>query len=538
MGNKARDYDFSELIYFLKKRESYPHPVDKVEHIQTHISHVFIAGSFVYKLKKPVDFGFLDYSTLQKRKKYCQREVELNRRLSDDIYIGVVRILKEGNHYFFEENETGSGVTIEYVVKMRKLQDTYFLNRIVERGELTNKHLDRVADILTTFYLNQNHSKDLSEWGTIETIKFNTDENFSQTEQFIGHSIPQNAFKAIRYFTNNYFQKNKDLFQRRIEDGRIVDGHGDLHLEHIHISPEKVQIYDCIEFNNRFRYGDFAADLAFLAMDLDFNKCMCEERYFVDMMSEKLKDDELSQIIDFYKCYRAYVKGKVKSLQSVEEEVPEENRKLLKEKASLYFKLSLNYALVGSEPMVIVIMGRIATGKSTLAEALSDQLNIDLFSSDRVRKSLAGLPLTQRTPVNKRRSIYSPEMSEKTYGTLISKAKDSVDNGKSVILDATFNKREFREKLQDCFKKKAVLLFVEVKASDEIILKRLKARNKEENVISDARLEDFEKLAASYTSPAEMDSQSFITVHTDQSLEDSLEQLYQKMIDRHLDRIS
>lgn len=538
MAKKTRNYDVSELIYFLGRKESYPHPVDKVEHIQTHISHVFIAGPFVYKLKKPVDFGFLDYSTLQKRKKYCHREVELNRRLSDDIYIGVVGISRKGSHYSFDESETDSDETIEYVVKMRKMQGDYFLNRIIEEGKLTNKHLDRVADFLTPFYLNQNQDRDLSKWGKIETIKFNTDENFSQTEQFIGHSIHRNAFEAVRYFTDCYFQKNKQLFQSRIKNRRIVDGHGDLHLEHIHITPEKVQIYDCIEFNERFRYGDLAADLAFLAMDLDFNHCMRQERYFVEMMSEKLKDKELPQIIDFYKCYRAYVKGKVKSLQSVEEEVPKQNRKLLKEKAVRYFNLSLRYALIGSKPIVIVFMGRIATGKSTLAEALSKQLKIDLFSSDRVRKSLAGLPLTERTPASKRSSLYSSGMSEKTYETLISKAKDSIDNGESVIVDATFNKQEFRQLLQDCFKGKAIsLLFVEVQASDEAIYERLKARNTAENVISDARLEDFEKLAASYTSPSEMNFHPYITAHTDQPLENSLEQLYKKMIDNHLETI-
>ncbi|NBC67220.1 MAG: aminoglycoside phosphotransferase, partial [Bacteroidetes bacterium] len=219
MGKNTRNNVFSKLLDFLESSESYPHPVDKVEHIQTHISHVFIAGSFVYKLKKPVDFGFLDYSSLKKRKKYCQSEVELNRRLSDDIYLGVVGICRKNGHFNFQESNSGSDATIEYVVKMRKLNEAYFLNRIVEDGKLSNEHLDRVADTLTPFYLNQKQDGKLSKWGEVQTIKVNTDENFRQTEQFIGHTIPRNAYEAVRYFTNHYFQKNQQLFQRRIDGG-------------------------------------------------------------------------------------------------------------------------------------------------------------------------------------------------------------------------------------------------------------------------------------------------------------------------------
>ncbi|MDR9365533.1 MAG: AAA family ATPase [Balneolaceae bacterium] len=519
----------------MESKESYPHPVDKVEHIQTHISHVFIAGPFVYKLKKHVDFGFLDYSTLNKRKKYCHREVELNRRLSDDIYIGVVGICRKEGHFNFEVSNNCSDPIIEYVVKMRKLNEAYFLNRIVEDGELSNVHLDRVADTLTPFYLKQKQGRKLSKWGEVQTIKVNTDENFRQTEQFIGHTIQRNAYEAVRYFTNHYFQKNQQLFQRRIEDGRIVDGHGDLHLEHIHITPEKVQIYDCIEFNERFRYGDLAADLAFLSMDFDFNRCRKEERYFIEKMSNNLKDDDLIQIIDFYKCYRAYVKGKVKSFQSVEEEVPKKERKRSSKRAIRYFKLSHRYALMGSEPMVIIFMGRVATGKSTLAGVVADHLDIKHHSSDIIRKTLAGVSQTERTPETKRSALYSPGMFEKTYDTLISRALHSIKSRETVILDATYSKSAQRRNLINSLKHKSTpYLFIELKSRDETITERLKSRDEKSGVISDARLEDFETLTAGFQPPKEIDERHLIKIDTEQSPNDSVEQLYKEMIDIHL----
>ncbi len=532
MNQQIKNSELSELFYFLEQPESYPHQVDEVQHIQTHISHVFIAGSFVYKLKKPVNFDFLDYSTLEKRKELCYKEVELNRRLSDDIYLGVIGFAKKDETYLFEEGHSDSSSIVEYAVKMNRLPDEHFLIRYVENNGLTREHLDRVADTLAEFYRNQNQRSELSKWGEIETIKVNTDENFEQTEPFIDQTIDLNSFDAIRYFTDQCFQKKGQLFQDRIKDGKIVDGHGDLHLEHIHITPEKVQIYDCIEFNERFRYGDVAADLAYLAMDLDFNDCQQEERYFVNQMSKKLADKDLLQILDFYKCYRAYVKGKVKSLQSSEEEVSKKDRESAANRAKEYFKLSLRYALVGSGPVVIILMGRIGTGKSTLAGLLASHLNIEQYSSDTIRKSLAGLPLTERTPPARRESLYSAGMSSKTYDRLIKKALESIKDGKAVIIDATFSHQQIRQKLITAIKSEAApYLFVEAQASDETIINRLHERKGKTGIISDARLEDFEKLTESYEIPSELENGHFVTVDTNQSPSDSLEELFKQMID-------
>ena len=535
MNQLALKQGYSELIHFLENPGSYPHQPKDVQHIQTHISHVFLAGSFVYKIKKPLELGFLDYSTLQKRKTYCYREVELNQRLSDDIYLGVIGFIKKNEHYQFVEGDLDSKEITEYAVKMRRLSEEFFLHHYIQEESLTCDHLDRVADKLASFYRNQNRLKELSKWGETDTIKVNTDENFDQTTSFIGNTISSGTFEAIRYFTNHYLKEREELFRNRMETGRIVDGHGDLHLEHIHITPEKVQIYDCIEFNERFRYGDLAADLAFLAMDLDFHNCWQSERYFVDQMARKLKDDRLPGIIDFYKCYRAYVKGKVKSFQSAEDDVPDKDRQRAERKAEQYFNLSLRYALLGSDPKVIIFMGRTGTGKSTLASHLAKKLNIDSISSDYVRKSLAGLPPEERTSPSYRPTLYSSEMTTKTYGRMLNTAIQEIAKGRPVILDATFSDKEQRQKLSRALENESIpTLFIEAQASDKTILARLEKREQKKNVISDARREDFELLDSGYSSPDEINESQILHVHTDTNLDETIREVYRKIIEHHI----
>jgi aminoglycoside phosphotransferase family enzyme/predicted kinase len=518
----------------MSQPSSYSHQPEEVKHIQTHISHVFIASPYVYKLKKPVDFGFLDYSSLKKRKKYCRREVELNRRLTDDVYLGIISIEEENGDFLLSE-DGDLEAAVEYAVKMRQLPEQYFLHTYLKEDTLTHQHLDRVADKLADFYSCQQPDDEILKWGKIEKIKVNTDENFDQTKSFIGKTIDKSSFAAIKFFTNRYFRDHDDLFDRRIAEKRIVDGHGDLHLEHVHITPQKVQIYDCIEFNERFRYGDLAADIAYLAMDLDFNDRWDQERYFINQMAEKLEDPDLPAIIDFYKCYRAYVKGKVKSLQSDEDEVPEADRKEAAGLASRYFELSLRYALLGSQPTAVVFMGRVGTGKSTLARHLQKKLHIERFSSDRIRKQLAEVPVGERPPKEKRDALYSSEMSEKTYQKLLDEAAACLQKGESVILDATFSSVSSRRKLKEKLAiQDAKLLFVEAQASDETIKDRLRSRNSQQDVVSDARLEDFATLDERYHAPNELDANQVIAVDTNRQVEETIEQLYQKLIEINL----
>lgn len=523
------------LLDFLNKPESYSfEPSGKIKHIQTHISHVFIVPPYVFKVKKPVDLDFLNFSTLEKRKHYCHQEIKLNRRLCSDIYLDVVPIYKQSDEYSFEAVDDEATIA-DYAVKMKKLQDDRFLHKIAQNKELTQSHLNRIAEKLTQFYQEQESGQKVLESGRIKNIKVSTDENFEQTTSYIGKTIDGITFNTIREFTNWYFKKHKRLFSRRIEQQRIIDGHGDLHLEHIHITPQHICIYDCIEFNKRLRHLDQAADLAFLAMDLDFNDLPSRSRYFIHTMAKKLQDDDLSLIIDFYKCYRAYVRGKVESITATEGEVPEQDQKEAIRKAKRYFKLALKYAVLGSKPTVLIVMGPIASGKSTLAKQLSQKLSLHYISSDKIRKEQAGQPLKKRTPASKRDGLYSLEMSRKTYGQLLGTAIDHIKQHQSVILDATFSRQRYRSKLQAGLKPhEANIYFIEASAPARVLKKRLKKRGQKNEVISDARLEDFEKLYQKYESPDEIDSNRLIRVNTNSAPEETLKSIFGWLVKNNL----
>src|SRR5213079_9076 len=225
--------------------------------------------------------------------------------------------------------------------------------------------------------------------------KISTDENFTQVEPFVGKTISSAAFEAIRHYTNQFYKLNENLFRQRIQQHRILDCHGDLHLDHVHLTPEATTIFDCIEFNDRFRFIDIANDLAFLAMDFDFERRSDLENLLLQTAAREFRDPEMLNVSDFYKCYRAFVRGKVESIQAMEPETvnPEEHIK----RAVRYFRLALRYGVSDSAPLVLVVMGRVGTGKTTVARQLGIELNWPVFSSDQIRKMLAGIPWTERT---------------------------------------------------------------------------------------------------------------------------------------------
>jgi uncharacterized protein len=497
------------LIAFLESPASYPHAPAEVRVIQTHISWVFIVSPFVFKVKKPVDLGFLDFSTLDKRRHFCEREVVLNQRLAPEVYLRVVPIYETDSGFSFKS----PGDIVEYAVKMRELPHDGFLNELLEKNRVGEKEIERVISRLDGFYDSETPTSEIEQWGTPEKLKISTDENFAQVQSFLGKTISSATFDAIRHFTNRFYAANENLFRERIQQHRILDCHGDLHLHHIHLTPEATTIFDCIEFNDRFRFIDIANDLAFLAMDFDFEGRRDLASLLLRNAAREFDDPEMLKIANFYKCYRAFVRGKVKSIQSMEPGTlkPEEHA----QQAMRYFRLTLQYAVAGSEPLVLVIMGPVGIGKTTVAKQLATELGWPVFSSDQIRKKLAGVPLTERTAATLRDKIYSEQMTEQTYKKLLEDGlaavarcsrkrrprQESPHNG--VILDATFSSRANRKFLRDaCAKAGVHLQVVELAADPEQIKRRLQARDITTGEISDARLEDFDKLNAAYEPPS------------------------------------
>ncbi len=320
--------------------EIYPDHPEEVGFFETHISLLFFTGPHVYKIKKPVDFGFLDFTSLEKRKYFCEREVTLNRRLAPKIYLGVVKITQDDNRISLD----GGGEVVEYAVKMKRIPEELLMNRLLERGRVTPAMIAAVSEKLSLFYLSAATSDFIKSFARPERMKQDTDENFEQTEKYIGLTISRDTYLEVQNRTNDFLKNQAEVFYQRIASDWIRDCHGDLRLEHIYWG-EEISIFDCIEFNERFRYTDTAADIAFLAMDLDYHERDDLSEHLIQTFTEKSGDRDILKVLDFYRCYRAYVRGKVESFRLDDSRIPEREQRDGLQRAKKYFHLARRYAL-------------------------------------------------------------------------------------------------------------------------------------------------------------------------------------------------
>lgn len=333
------DSSLPPFIQALLAPGAYPHPASEITLVQTHISYVLLAGDFVYKIKKPVDFGFLNFTTLEKRKYFCEQELLLNRRLCPSLYLGLVAITQQGDTFSLD----GSGTPMDYAVKMARMPEERMMAKVIARGELTRETLDRIIAILVPFYAKAETGPGIEEFGTAQSVSVNVLENFEQTQGFIGcAALSREQFGAISGYAGT-FLANEELFAGRIGAGRVRDCHGDLYSANICLA-EKIYIYDCIEFNQRFRYCDVASDVAFLAMDLDFHGLPEFSAYFIDRFCQAADDTTLRPMLNFYKCYRAYVRGKIGLFTAHAPEVDPATAATCLAQAKKYFALAERYA--------------------------------------------------------------------------------------------------------------------------------------------------------------------------------------------------
>jgi aminoglycoside phosphotransferase family enzyme len=329
--------ELPELIQGLLDPTVYPNRTAKVELVQTQISYVLLAGDYVYKIKKPVDMGFLDYTTLEKRFYYCNKEVELNKRLCKNIYLGVVPITKEKNYVI-----GGKGEAQEYAVKMRRLPQEDMMDVLLKQNEVTPQMVKKVADILVAFHKKAATNEEITQLGGIQAVIKNTSENFEQTEKYFGVVISPETYQRIKIYTEDFIKTNHALFLKRMAEGKVRDCHGDLHTAHICFY-KGICIYDCVEFIDRLRYTDVTADIAFLAMDLDHYGRQDLSSIFIDEYVKKSGDKELMKLLNFYKCYRAYVRGKIGCLQYDDKYISAGEKEKMAANARSYFKLAESY---------------------------------------------------------------------------------------------------------------------------------------------------------------------------------------------------
>ena len=480
--------DHAALVEVLSDPSFYDHPVEEVRFLQTHISSVFLTGTRVYKLKKPMNFGFLDFSTIELREKNCRAEVELNRRLAPSVYIEAVPITMDGNRVTLD----GEGDVVDWVVVMRELDGDLLGTEVLKRGELSESHMDALADVLVPFYKSAATGDGIDGFGTVEAVRFNTDENFSQTEAYVGKLVSRDRFKHIRDWTNTFYAERFELFERRIAEGRIRESHGDLHLRNIFFEAEPV-IFDCIEFNERFRCGDVAVDIAFLAMDLDFNGRQDLSQYVIDRYVEASGDSGLLEILDFYKCYRAYVRGKIACFTSTDPALDATAQRAQRNLARRYFGLAYGYAGGSERPSMVVLYGLMGTGKTSVARHLRENFGWHVLSTDAVRKQISGVGENTRVYVPYNEGLYSPEMNARTYTEVCERAENLLHGGFPVIVDGAFKRQSEREPVIEAAKRtRARLIFLQTTCEADEQHQRLEGRQ-QHDTRSDGRVELMEQ---------------------------------------------
>ncbi len=514
------------LVEAMRQPSFYPDCPGRVELRQTHISYVFLAGEFVYKVKKPVRFTFLDYSTLHKRHHFCQEEVRLNRRLAPAIYMSVLPIVQRQGNFVLGGGveEALSSEVAEYAVKMRRLPEDRMLDALVQGDRVGEEEIDAITQKLATFH-GQAASDRAAVYGAPAGIWKRLADNFRETERFIGRTIPMRRFAAVEKYSRRFMEKHRGIFKLRVQEGKIREGHGDLRAEHICLT-DGIVVFDCIEFDERLRYCDVASEMAFLAMDLDFLGAPLLSRRLIATYAEKTQEDAFLTLLPFYQCYRAYVRGKVESLKSQEPEVPLRERERAMVQAERYFRLSHRYARGAPSPAILIVCGMVGTGKSTLARSLGDLSGFDLLNSDAVRKRLARIPKTVRATSGYRGGLYHDSFTHLTYSTLLAEAQRSLKGGRGVIVDATFKDPQHRRLfLQGAEELGAPVLFVECQTREQEIIRRLREREQQPEEVSDATIEVYLRQRDVFVSFSEMGDRTHLTVNTEKELEKSLEKI-------------
>jgi aminoglycoside phosphotransferase family enzyme/predicted kinase len=488
--------------------------------IETHISWVFLLESVVVKVKKPVDLGFLDFRTLARRRAACEAEVVLNARLAEHVYLGVVpiRLGSDGRAQI-----GGSGALVDWAVYMVRLPDAWRADTLLLERRLGPKTIDAVAARIAEFHANGRHDAETARFGSPEAIATNLQENFAQTRESLGRYLREGESDELVRWQRAFLRGHDELFRRRAASGRVRDGHGDLRLEHVYIEPTgTVTILDCIEFNDRFRFADVCADLAFLSMELGEHGRVDLAERLLAKYARASNDFDLYALVDFYQSYRGFVRGKVAAMLADDETADAPTRHRADAEARRYFLHALSATRRSLLlPAVVAVGGLIASGKSTIAERIGDAMSAPIIDADRTRKAMLGVAATRALEETAWQGAYDPNLTTEVYAEVLRRAAVVLASGRPVVLDASFRSAEMRRAARDLASTYGVpFRFVECRANDAACRTRLVERAQQPDV-SDGRLEIFDAFAARFEPVTELPASEHIVVDTTRPIEES-----------------
>jgi aminoglycoside phosphotransferase family enzyme/predicted kinase len=514
--------ELAHLIEALSAPAAYPHHVDKVEVHQTHISVVFVAGSFAYKVKKPVNLGFLNFSTLERRRHFCEEEMRLNRRLAPEIYLGIVPVSRAGSALIIE----GPGEAVEWAVKMKRLPEEAALHNRLQHRRVGVETLTSLAGKVASFHDRAEANEHISAFGRFDVVASNARENFDQVVPQVGTALSQAVFERLRALTEEALAHLRPLINDRAERGVPRDTHGDLRLDHIYLFPNgdppaDLVIIDCIEFSDRFRFADPISDMAFLVMDLRFHGRRDLAWAFAEGYFRASGDEEGRALLPFYVAYRAAVRGKVEGFELLEKEIPESDRIAALAKARAHWLLALGeLATPGRKPCLVLVGGLPGTGKSTLAQGLALRADFCLIRSDLVRKELAGLACQDSARCPFGEGIYAPAWTERTYAECLCRAEKLLFEGKRVIVDASFGEEKKRHTFLAAANQLGVpAVFVVCEANAEAVRQRLHCRRGD---ASDADWATFQKASERWEDISPVTREAVHTILTEEGKDQAI----------------
>jgi uncharacterized protein len=507
MQNEA---NLPELIQQMLLPEFYPHPVTiPIELIQTHASIVLLTGDFAYKLKKPVNFGFLDYSTVINRKHFCEEEIRLNQRGAKELYLAVLPISKQGHQYQFSDR----GEIVDYAVKMVQFSQSALLSNMFESGQITTDDIAETGRVVAHFHAEAQTSEYISSFGTVAKIRQSIDNNYRQTEKYIGRSQTQQQYTETKAYTDRFLLEYEQLFLDRIAGGFIRECHGDLHLRNICRWQTKILLFDCIEFNEPFRFVDTIYDVAFAVMDLEARGRKDLANRFLNTYVEQTGDWAGLQVLPMYLSRQAYVRAKVTSFLLDDVGISSADRAAAAETAGNYYHQAWSYTQ-SKQGRLIVLSGLSGSGKSTLGKQIATSLGGVQIRSDAVRKHLGGISLLTKGDD----SLYTPEMTARTYQEVLLLGAKLTAQGWTVILDAKYDRQSLRTAVINLAQSEGIQLdIIYCNVPESVLFDRLAQRTGD---IADATVdllasqqavwEDFSPIEAEYVTRIDTTEDSLV----------------------------
>lgn len=473
----------SSLIKNLLSDRAFNHPIIQLGLIETHVSWVILTGKYAYKIKKPVDFGFLDFSTLEKRKHFCEEELRLGQLFAPEIYLAVVPITGTYEHPQINGN---TGPILEYAVKMCEFSQDNLLNTLLKQGKLTKILIDQLGQLIAKFHKETLQAPKNSRFGLPHEIHAPTQQNFEQIIPLLSNPADIAQAKRLEIWANEQFTKHQKLFEERKKQGFIRDCHGDLHLANIILYHNKLILFDRLEFNEDLRWTDVIADLAFLAMDLAGKKQPKLANQLINTYLQCTGDYEGLNLLVYYLSYRAVVRAKIALFRLNQKDLNDKEKLDIRNDYYNFINLAESYTQT-NKPALIIMHGLAGSGKSTIAKNIAIECGGIQISSDIIRKQLFNIALYENSHSKPFEGIYTLQSTKKTYNKLLDLAKIVIKAGFTVLIDATFLFHNQRLMFYNLAKTLTVPFYIlHCQTNDLKLMQRIKKRSIRNNHISEA----------------------------------------------------